>query len=134
MIDNVLSARFIGLELTAIVNGVIISSVSAIPFDDRDDDLDPEVRRLLNDLEEASSRHEAELAERERERLEASYGGVEALADRNGKLLGLWVSADLMAHPYMEVERRLNVVIDSLRESLDDDGDFGGDESAGGVA
>ena len=81
------------------------------------DDLDPEVERLLEELEAAYERWEAKIADKERDHFEAAYGGVEAVGDRDGGLESLWLSPDLNAYPHLEVERRLNKVFGSLRDA-----------------
>ncbi|AYE99560.1 hypothetical protein C0J29_31855 (plasmid) [Mycobacterium paragordonae] len=81
------------------------------------DELDPVVRDLMDELRAAYERMEAKLADQLREHFEASYGGVEGVGDRDGGLGSLWLSPDLMAYSHIEIERRLNVVLGSLRDA-----------------
>lgn len=80
-------------------------------------EVDPVVRDLMDALQAAAERHEARLAEQLGEHFEASYGGVEGAGDVEGGLYSLWLSPDLMAYSHLEVERRLNVVLGSLRDA-----------------
>jgi hypothetical protein len=91
--------------------------VAGLPQDGADDDLDPEVARLLDELDSAADRLEAKIADEQGDHFEAAYGGVEAVGDRDGGLESLWLSPDLMSYSYLELERRLNTTFTSLREA-----------------
>ena len=91
--------------------------VTGYPHDGADDDLDPEVACLLDELESAYERWEAKIGDEQGDHFEVSYGGVEAVADRDGWLESLWLSPDLMSYSYLELERRLNRAFTSLRDA-----------------
>lgn len=99
------------------VHNVGVADFARQGADELDPELDPVVRDLMEKLRAEYERIEATLAEQLREHFEASYGGVEGVGDRDGGLHSLWLSPDLMAYSHLEVERRLNVVLGSLRDA-----------------
>lgn len=110
--------------------------VTEVPSDQLDelDDLAPEVRQLLAELEENHQMWEEELASEESDYFSVAHGGVEALGDRDGGLKAFYVSEELWARSTLELEQTMNVVFHSLAataseadatdESGDDEGQF----------
>jgi hypothetical protein len=91
--------------------------VTGFPVDATDGDLDPEVARLIDELDFAADRWDAKVADEQRDHFEAVYGGVEAVGDRDGRLVSLWLSPDLMSYSYLDLEHRLSTAFASLREA-----------------
>lgn len=76
------------------------------------------VDRLLLDLEDAAEHWEARVADEESERFEVSLPDIEAVADRLGRLLSLWIDDSVFTLPVVEFEARLNQVIGLLRQQV----------------
>lgn len=91
--------------------------VTGFPVDAEDGDLDPEVARLIDELDFAADRWDAKVADGQLDRFEAVYGGVEAVGDRDGRLVSLWLSPDLMSYSYLDLEYRLSMAFAALREA-----------------
>jgi hypothetical protein len=91
--------------------------VTGFPADAADDDLDPEVARLLDELDAAADRWDAKVADGQCDHFEAVYGGVKAVGDRDGRLVSLWLSPDVMSYSYLDLEHRLCTAFASLREA-----------------
>lgn len=98
------------------------------------DDLAPEVRQLLAELEENHQMWEEKLTSDESDHFSVAHGGVEALGDRDGGLRAFYVSDELWARSTLELEGTMNDVFhslgsaaaeaDEMDESGDDEGPF----------
>lgn len=91
--------------------------VTGFPVDAADGDMDPDVARLLDELDFAADRWDEKVADGQRDHFEAVYGGVEAVGDRDGRLESLWLSPDLLSYSYLDLEHRLNTAFAALREA-----------------
>ncbi len=78
------------------------------------------VDRLLLDLEAGYEHWEARIADEESERFEVSLPDIEAIADRTGRLLSLWLADSVLSWPVVEFEARMNEVIGLLRQQVID--------------
>lgn len=104
-----------------------------MPSDQLDelDDLDPEVRRLLADLEENHQMWADKLAAKESDHFSSSHGGVEAVGDRDGGLRAFFVTEELWARSSLELEQTMNVVFGSLGSAAQKSGEADEDDDEG---
>ncbi|MFM9033715.1 MAG: DUF2710 family protein [Mycobacterium sp.] len=84
-----------------------------------DDDL---VEAVLRDLEEAADRWEALVAQAETVTYSVEMGDIRAVADSDGKLVGLSLHPGVTTHySHGELTERLNLAFAALRAEVEDD-------------
>lgn len=88
------------------------------------------VDTVLRDLAEAADRWEALVAQSETVTYSVDMGDVRAVADSDGKLVGLTLHPEVTAgYTHTELADRLNTAFAALREEVQDDyrARYGGD-------
>ncbi len=80
------------------------------------------VDAVLRDLDEAAQRWEALVAEAETVTYSVDMGDIQAVANSDGKLVGLTLHPDVTAgYTHVELAERLNLAFAALRDEVEDD-------------
>lgn len=79
------------------------------------------VESLLRDLDEAAQRWEDRLAEAESTAYGVDLGDVQAVADADGRLIGLQLDASVAHYSHNELADRLNLAFGALRREAHED-------------
>lgn len=95
------------------------------PVEDDDDNV---VERLLADCEAGYLHWEREVADQEDDRFTVELPDVEAVVNRDGRLLSLWLDDSVMAGTVYEFQARMNEIFGLLRQRVLDAFGKTGDE------
>lgn len=80
------------------------------------------VEAVLRDLDEAAQRWEALVAEAETVTYSVDMGDIQAVANSDGKLIGLTLHPGVTTdYTHIELAERLNVAFAALRDEVEDD-------------
>jgi hypothetical protein len=80
------------------------------------------VDSVLRDLDEAAQRWEALVAEAESVTYSVDMGDIQAVANSDGKLIGLTLHPGVTTdYTHIELAERLNVAFAALRDEVEDD-------------